>query len=95
MLEFWLTNSLLSNAEDFSDYYTSGLKPDFEISENFSGELGELGTEQDSIMIPIFKHIETGSFPNADESETISRSIVDKYRLNNSIDLKPKSAIIE
>lgn len=95
MLEFWLTNSLLSNAEDFSDYYTSGLKPDFEISENFSGELGELGTEQDSIMIPIFKHIETGSFPNADESETTSRSIVDKYRLNNSIDLKPKSAIIE
>lgn len=95
MLEFWLTNSLLSNAKDFSDYYTSGLKPDFEISENFSGELGELGTEQDSIMIPIFKHIETGSFPNADESETISRSIVDKYRLNNSIDLKPKSAIIE
>lgn len=92
MLEFWLTNSLLSNADDFSDYYTSGLKPDFEISENFNGELGELGTEQDSIMIPIFKHIETGSFPTTD---TPNRSISEKHRFNNSIELKPKSAIIK
>lgn len=95
MLEFWLTNSLLSNAEDFSDYYTSGLKPDFEISENFNGELGELGTEQDSIMIPIFKHIETGSFPTTDTPNEISRSISEKHRFNNSIELKPKSAIIK
>lgn len=95
MLEFWLTNSLLSNAEDFSDYYTSGLKPDFEISENFNGELGELGTEQDSIMIPIFKHIETGSFPTTDIPNEVSRSISEKHRFNNSIELKPKSAIIK
>lgn len=95
MLEFWLTNSLLSNAEDFSDYYTSGLKPDFEISENFNGELGELGTEQDSIMIPIFKHIETGSFPTTDTPNEVSRSISEKHRFNNSIELKPKSAIIK
>lgn len=95
MLEFWLTNSLLSNADDFSDYYTSGLKPDFEISENFNGELGELGTEQDSIMIPIFKHIETGSFPTTDTPNEISRSISEKHRFNNSIELKPKSAIIK
>ena len=94
MLEFWLTNSLLSNAEDFSDYYTSGLKPDFEISENFSGELGELGTEQDSIMIPIFKHIETGSFPTRETPDATSRSLGEKLRFNNSIVLKPKSAII-
>lgn len=95
MLEFWLTNSLLSNAEDFSDYYTNGLKPDFEISENFNGELGELGTEQDSIMIPIFKHIETGSFPTTDTPNEVSRSISEKHRFNNSIELKPKSAIIK
>lgn len=95
MLEFWLTNSLLSNAEDFSDYYTGGLKPDFEIAENFKGELGELGTEQDSLMIPILKHIETGSFPTTETTEPESRSIDRKQHLNNSIDLKPKSAIIE
>lgn len=95
MLEFWLTNSLLSNAEDFSDYYTGGLKPDFEITENFKGELGELGTEQDSLMIPILKHIETGSFPTTETTEPESRSIDRKQHLNNSINLKPKSAIIE
>lgn len=95
MLEFWLTNSLLSNAEDFSDYYTNGLQPDFEIAENFKGELGELGTEQDSLMIPILKHIETGSFPTTETTEPESRSIDRKQHLNNSIDLKPKSAIIE
>ena len=95
MLEFWLTNSLLSNAEDFSDYYTGGLQPDFEIAENFKGELGELGTEQDSLMIPILKHIETGSFPTTETTEPESRSIDRKQHLNNSINLKPKSAIIE
>lgn len=99
MLEFWLTNSLLSNAEDFNDYYTSGLKPDYEIAENLKGELGELGTEQDSLMLPILKHIETGSFPTKDETEetpeTASRSIEEKLYFNSSIDLKPKSAILE
>ena len=95
MLELWLTNSLLSNAEDFSDYYTNGLKPDYEIEENFKGELGELGTEQDSLMIPILKHIETGSFPTTETTEPESRSIDRKQHLNNSINLKPKSAIIE
>ncbi len=95
MLEFWLTNSLLSNAEDFSDYYTNGLKPNYEIAENFNGELGELGTAQDSLMIPIIKHIETGSFPTTETPDAASRSIDEKLRFNNSIDLKPKSAIIK
>lgn len=95
MLEFWMTNSLLSNAEDFSDYYTSGLKPDYEKAENFKGELGELGTAQDSLMIPIIKHIETGSFPTTETPDAASRSIDEKLRFNNSIDLKPKSAIIK
>lgn len=95
MLEFWLTNSLLSNAEDYSDYYTNGLKPDYEIAENLKGELGEFGTDKDSLMIPIIKHIETGSFPTVETPETASRSLDKKLRFNNSIDLKPKSAIIE
>lgn len=95
MLEFWMTNSLLSNAEDFSDYYTSGLKPDYEKAENFKGELGELGTTQDSLMIPIIKHIETGSFPTTETPDAASRSLDEKLRFNNSIDLKPKSAIIK
>lgn len=95
MLEFWMTNSLLSNAEDFSDYYTNGLKPDYEKAENFKGELGELGTAQDSLMIPIIKHIETGSFPTTETPDAASRSLDEKLRFNNSIDLKPKSAIIK
>ena len=95
MLEFWLTNSLLSNAEDNSDYYTNGLLPDYEISENLKGELGELGTAQDSLMIPILKHIETGSFPTAETEETLSRNGHEKYNFNSSIDIKPKSAILK
>ena len=81
--------------DDFSDYYTSGLKPDYEKAENFKGELGELGTAQDSLMIPIIKHIETGSFPTTETPDAASRSLDEKLRFNNSIDLKPKSAIIE
>ena len=95
MLEFWLTNSLLSNAENNSDYYTNGLLPDYEISENLKGELGELGTAQDSLMIPILKHIETGNFPTAETEETLSRNGHEKYNFNSSIDIKPKSAILK
>lgn len=95
MIEFWLTNSLLSNSEDYSDYYTNGLIPDYEISENVKGELGEFGTSADSLMIPIIKHIETGSFPTSETSEATSRSLEKKYNLNSSISLKPKSAIVK
>lgn len=95
MLEFWLTNSLLSNAEDFSDYFTNGLLPDYEIAENFKGDLGEFGTDKDSLMLPVFKHIETGSFPVTEEPETPSTSRKNEVFLNNSINIKPKSAIIK
>lgn len=95
MLEFWMTNSLLSNVDDVSDYYTNGLKPDYAIAENLKGELGELGTDRDSLMIPIIKHIETGSFQTAETPETETRNTESKLHLNNSISLKPKSAIIE
>lgn len=95
MLEFWLTNSLLSNSEDYSDYYTNGLLPDYKISENLKGDLGEPGTEQDSLMLPILKHIETGSFPTEETGETQSRNGLTKYNFNSSIDIKPKSAILK
>ena len=97
MLEFWLTNSLLSNSEDFSDYFTNGLKPDFEIAENVKGELGELGTEKDSLMLPILYHMQNGSFPiiETPETETNSRGINSAENFKSSIGLKPKSAIIK
>lgn len=49
-LEFWLTTSYISNSENYYDYYTDGLKPDYEESEDLTGYLGELGTEQDSLI---------------------------------------------
>lgn len=102
MLEFWLTNSLLSNSKDFSDYFTNGLKPDFDIAENMSGELGELGTEEDSLMLPILYHIKNGAFPptedkpnNEDNDNSKSKSYNKSQLFRNSIDLKPKNAIIK
>ena len=41
------------------------------------------------------KHIETGSFPTTETPDAASRSLDEKLRFNNSIDLKPKSAIIK
>lgn len=96
MLEFWLTNSLLSNSEGFSDYFTDGLKPDFNIVENLKGELGELGTAEDSLMLPILYHIEKGSFPaKEEETEVEGRSLRNAEDMKTSIGMKPKSAIIE
>lgn len=95
MLEFWLTNSLLSNAEGFSDYFTKGIEPDYSISENMSGDLGELGTDKDSLMLPILYHIENGNFPVKEETENKSKTIKDFDDLKTSIKLKHKSAIIQ
>lgn len=69
-LEFWLTTSYISNSENYYDYYTDGLKPDYEESEDLTGYLGELGTEQDSLMVPVLYHIEHGNFPSTTPSET-------------------------
>lgn len=69
-LEFWLTTYYLNNSEGYSDYYTDGLVPDYTRAENLSGELGELGTEQDSLMIPVLYHLEHGSFPIDSQPET-------------------------
>lgn len=94
-LEFWLTTSYISNSENYYDYYTDGLEPDYEKSEDLTGYLGELGTEQDSLMVPVLYHMEHGSFPSTTSSET--RTITRWFGKNstpqvisNSIANKPK-----
>lgn len=69
-LEFWLTTSYISNSENYYDYYTDGLKSDYTVSEDASGYLGELGTEQDALMAAVLHHIENGSFPAVETPET-------------------------
>lgn len=62
-LEFWLTTAYISNSEGFYDYYTNGLEADYKQEEDLTGNLGELGTAQDSLMVPVLYHLEHGSFP--------------------------------
>lgn len=93
MIEFWLTTSRLSNSKDFSDYFENGLQPDFNVSENLGGTLGELGSAQDSLMIPILKRMESGSFPSTGESDnTTTRMTKGIQVISNSISFKPKTA---
>lgn len=72
-IELWLTTTYLSNSEGYSDYYDDGLLPDFEIEENLEGDLGEFGTESDSLLCPVFYHIANGCFP-ADETTSSSEA---------------------
>ncbi len=99
-IELWLTTTYLSNSEGFYEYFEDGLQPDFEIEEDMGGELGDFGTESDLLMLPVFHHITTGSFPTADMpeeesdgTETQSRStrISSKCKtLECSVSRKPK-----
>lgn len=95
-LELWLTTSLLSNSENFSDYYDNGLSPDFEIEENFGGDLYDFGTENEALMQPILYHIVNGSFPSTSTATPESRLGVSRsYNkgwevISNSIARKPK-----
>lgn len=95
-LEFWLTTAYISNSENYYDYYTDGLKSDYTVSEDVSGYLGELGTEQDALMAAVLHHIENGSFPAVETPETQS-AISRNFGMNqtprvifNSIAHKPK-----
>ena len=75
MLEFWLTTAYVSNSEGFYEYYDNGLQPDYEAEEDQTAYLGEFGTEQDSLMVPILYHLEYGNFPNsAQQPEVQNRS---------------------
>lgn len=75
LLEFWLTTAYVSNSEGFYEYYDNGLQPDYEAEEDQTAYLGEFGTEQDSLMVPILYHLEYGNFPNsAQQPEVQNRS---------------------
>lgn len=62
-LEFWLTTAYVSNSEGFYEYYDNGLQPDYEAEEDLTATLGEFGTEQDSLMVPVLYHLKNGTFP--------------------------------
>lgn len=65
-IKLWLTTSYLSNAEDFSDYFSDGLQPDYYIEESFSGYLGELGSTDDLLIRAAVYHMENGTFPSGE-----------------------------
>ena len=100
-LEFWLTTSYASNSNGFYDFATNGLEPDYQQTENTTGLLGELGTEQDSLMIPVIYHIENGTFPTQQSETTtnlISRGKNPRSNLqviSNSVANKPKRTLID
>lgn len=68
-VELWLTTTLLSNCDNYSDYFTHGLLPDFEIEENTIHALGEFGTANDRLLQPVLYHIQNGSFPATEEND--------------------------
>lgn len=102
LIELWLTTTLLSNCNGFSDYYTNGLEPDFEIAEDFGGTLGDFGTTDDRLLQPVLYHIANGVFPitenedgnneNTDEEEATraSQGIKGCQIIYNPIEHKPK-----
>ena len=94
-IELWMTTCSLSNSEDYGDYFTDGLKADFNIQENLAGQLGELGTEHDSLLLPILYHMANGSFPTPVPEEQEARSTKNIKILTNSIAQKPQLCIIK
>lgn len=92
-LELWLTTAYLSNAEGFQDYFDNGLQPDYELAENYAGELGELGTAEDMLLAPVFTRMVTGSFPAGEDTATeTTRSNPNVEVTHCSISKKPKLA---
>ena len=89
-MDFWLTTFSLSNAEDFGDYFSEGLKPDFLLKENVQGALGALGTKQDSLMLPVLEHIASGKFPAVEADSEQPESKAAFKVLEHSIAQKPK-----
>ena len=85
-VELWLTTFSLTNSEDFGDYFTNGLKPDFNIAEDLAGKLGAFGTEQDSLMTPVFYHMANASFPGTkEEGEETDKDPESKVSRTNGI----------
>ena len=92
-LELWLTTAYLSNAEGFQDYFDNGLQPDYELAENYAGELGELGTAEDMLLAPVFTRMATGSFPAGEDTATEKTRLQGFHDFTHcSISKKPKLA---
>lgn len=68
-IELWLTTTLLSNSEQYSDYFKEGLLPDFDIEENTIDALGEFGTANDRLLQPVLYRMEHGIFPSVETPE--------------------------
>ena len=89
LVELWLTTYSLTNSEDFGDYFTNGLQPDCQATENLAGKLGTLGTTDDILMEPVLYHMANGTFPAPAPEPAASRATGTKV-LYNSIAEKPK-----
>lgn len=93
-LNFWLTTFYLANSEGFYDYFDNGLPADYTIEEDFSGELGELGSNTDALLKPVLTHLETGAFPAVENpAEQATKTSRNKYNTTivyNSIAAKSK-----
>lgn len=74
-IELWLTTTYLSNSQGYYEYFQNGLSPDFEIEENYGGELGELGSTQDQLLQPVLYKMANGSFPTTTEGNDGTTSL--------------------
>lgn len=93
-LELWLTTAYLSNAAGNQDY-SDGLKPDYEVSENYAGTLLPLGEWSDTLLSPIYTHLTTGSFPATATQTAIRSTHSQLHTVYNSIGRKPRLAKIK
>lgn len=91
LVEFWLTTFTLTNSEDFGDYFTNGLEPDYSVAEDLGGKLAPFGTPEDTLMVPVLHHMANGSFPTEEEKEQKMFSRANDVKvLYHSITEKPK-----
>ena len=73
-VELWLTDCYLANANGYYDYYTTGLLPDYTQEEDYSGELGELGSPEEPLLKTVLTHMETGTFPAVENPDSLETS---------------------
>ena len=89
-LELWLTTAYLSNASGEGDY-SNGLKPDYEVAENYAGTLNPLGEWTETLLAPIYTHLTTGSFPASSGTSQIQSPASVHFSVTaNSLDQKPR-----